>query len=64
MIKLQIVKEKALPEFIHYQLSSEATRKYFKSNATGTAGNMPKINQKIVMETPIFLPSGSPANMG
>jgi type I restriction enzyme, S subunit len=57
MIKLQIVKEKALPEFIHYQLSSEATRKYFKSNATGTAGNMPKINQKIVMETPIFLPS-------
>jgi type I restriction enzyme, S subunit len=57
MIKLQIVKEKALPEFIHYQLSSEATRKYFKSHATGTAGNMPKINQKIVMETPIFLPS-------
>jgi type I restriction enzyme, S subunit len=57
MIKLQIVKEKALPEFIHYQLSSEATRKYFKSNATGTSGNMPKINQKIVMETPIFLPS-------
>ncbi len=56
MMKIQVVKEKALLEFIQYQLSSEATRKYFKSNATGTAGNMPKINQKVVMDTPILLP--------
>ena len=29
---------------------------YFRSNATGTAGSMPKINQSIVMNTPITLP--------
>ena len=32
-------------------------RKYFRDNATGTAGNMPKINQKVVSCAPIMLPS-------
>ena len=56
MMKIQVIEEKAKPEFVHYILSSRAIRKYFKENATGTAGNMPKINQPIVMNTPIVLP--------
>lgn len=42
--------------FLFYVLSAESTRKYFRENATGTAGNMPKINQQTVMSTPIALP--------
>ncbi|MEC9384795.1 MAG: restriction endonuclease subunit S [Pseudomonadota bacterium] len=48
--------ERAIPEFLHLTLLSESTRKYFRDNATGTSGNMPKINQKTVSETPILLP--------
>lgn len=44
-------------KFLHYVLLSNATRQYFKDNATGTSGNMPKINQKVVMNTPIKLPT-------
>lgn len=56
-----VMKLKAKPEcldhkFLHYFLSFRQTRAYFKANATGTAGNMPKINQKIVISTPINLP--------
>lgn len=56
MMKLQLT-ERAVPEFIAYQLKIEQVMTYFRSNATGTAGNMPKINQKTVSETPIVLPS-------
>lgn len=43
------------PLFILYQLQSGKTRSYFKANATGTSGSMPKINQATVMETPIVV---------
>lgn len=56
MMKIQVIEEKAKPDFVYYALSTQATRQYFKENATGTAGNMPKINQQIVMNTPITLP--------
>lgn len=42
--------------FIYYYLSSPKTRKYYRDNAIGTSGNMPKINQTIVNNTPICLP--------
>jgi type I restriction enzyme S subunit len=42
--------------FLHILLSAEATRSYFRENATGTAGNMPKINQKTVISAPVKLP--------
>jgi len=45
-----------LPKYLFYHLSSLETRKYYRDNATGTAGNMPKINQKIVSNTPIEIP--------
>lgn len=42
--------------FLHYLLSSEPVRTYFRENATGTAGNMPKINQRTVLTAPAILP--------
>ena len=57
VMKIQVNEDKATNKFIHYSLSNKKTRQYFKDNATGTAGNMPKINQKTVMNTPISLPS-------
>lgn len=42
--------------FLFYALSSERTRIYFRENATGTTGNMPKINQQTVIFAPISLP--------
>jgi type I restriction enzyme S subunit len=43
-------------EFLHIAISSEASRTYMRENATGTAGNMPKINQQVLMSVPIALP--------
>jgi type I restriction enzyme S subunit len=57
MMKIQVLEEQANTKFIYYALSHAKLRGYYKENATGTAGNMPKINQKIVMSTPINLPS-------
>lgn len=50
-------KEGVLTKYLHICLSSHKTRKYFRDNATGTSGNMPKINQQTVMSAPILLPS-------
>jgi type I restriction enzyme, S subunit len=44
-------------KFLYYALSWEDTREYLRERATGTAGNMPKINQETLMGTPIKLPS-------
>ena len=41
------------PFFIVYQLHQSKTQRYYRSKATGTAGNMPKINQTTVMNTPM-----------
>lgn len=46
-----------LGEFLHYVLLSDTVRMYFRDNATGTSGNMPKINQKVVSEVTFQLPS-------
>lgn len=48
--------ERSSPAFLHLLLSSENVRNYFRRNATGTAGNMPKINQQTVMSAPCRLP--------
>ena len=50
------VNDRAVPEFLHFILLSRSVRKYFRDNATGTSGNMPKINQKIVSEVQFKLP--------
>ena len=48
--------ESIVGDYLHYSLMSYKVRKYFRDNATGTAGNMPKINQKVVCLAPISLP--------
>ena len=48
--------ERVHGRYLFYALSAESTRRYFRENATGTAGNMPKINQQTVMSAPIELP--------
>ncbi len=42
--------------YIHSVLLAEFTRNYYQQNATGAAGNMPKINQETVINTLIPLP--------
>lgn len=43
-------------EYLHHVLSARITRDYFKSKASGSAGNMPKVNQDTVTNTLIPLP--------
>lgn len=52
MMKVR-AKENAIPDFLHIALMSPNCRNYFRSKATGAAGNMPKINQGIVLTAPI-----------
>ncbi len=49
--------DRVLTKFLYYLLSSDHVRSYFRKYATGTSGNMPKINQKTVMSAPVSLPS-------
>lgn len=51
------VKDGINPHFILYQLKYSHARGYYRKNATGTAGSMPKINQATVMNTPIIMTS-------
>lgn len=55
MMKLKITDTNDQTYIAHF-LNSKKIRKYYMENATGTAGNMPKINQKVVLETPVVLP--------
>jgi len=57
MIRVRADEQKILPEFLLHTLQSEPARQFLKSNASGSAGSMPKINQGIVENIPIPLPS-------
>lgn len=59
MMKIIADTDVVMIKYLYYALSSIETRLYYIGNATGTAGNMPKINQSIVSNTPIPLPSKS-----
>jgi type I restriction enzyme, S subunit len=45
------------PKFALICLNSNSTRKYFRSNASGTSGSMPKINQATVLNAELPTPS-------
>jgi len=47
IMKMQVCDE-FLSEYILYCLQSPSLRNYFRDNASGTSGSMPKINQKVV----------------
>ncbi|WP_298579845.1 restriction endonuclease subunit S [uncultured Olegusella sp.] len=54
MMKLTPTRD-VTPQFMLLQLQSTVIKNYFKSHATGTAGNMPKINQKTVINAPFIM---------
>lgn len=56
MMKMQ-VNDQISYKYLYYYLSTDIAKTYFRQNATGTAGNMPKINQVVVCNTPINVPS-------
>lgn len=56
MMKLQ-VNATMVPKFLAYQLKTERVMEYLRNNATGTAGNMPKINQGVVSNIPLYRPT-------
>lgn len=43
-------------DFIHLAMSEESSRQFLRERATGTAGTMPKINQKTLKSLPIPVP--------
>ena len=49
--------EKTTPHYLAYFLKTSKVMEYYRNSATGTAGNMPKINQTVVSNTPILMPS-------
>jgi type I restriction enzyme S subunit len=44
------------PRYLWYMLLAPQSRKFLRDRATGSAGNMPKINQKILNVVPIPVP--------
>ena len=56
MMKLQ-TSDSFDPWCVAYYLKTKAARNYFRRNAVGTSGNMPKINRKIVCSLPVTLPA-------
>lgn len=56
LIRIRVTRE-ILPEFLDCALQSEAARTYFRANAQGIAGSMPKIDQAVVESFPVMLPN-------
>jgi type I restriction enzyme M protein len=56
MIRVRANEEKVLSRYLLHVLQSRPVREYVTKNAVGAAGNMPKINQKIVENIPLPLP--------
>jgi type I restriction enzyme, S subunit len=48
--------DRVLTKYLHYVLLSPPVRQFFRANATGTAGNMPKINNQTLTRAPALLP--------
>lgn len=57
MIRVRVQEELVLPKFLAEFLISPYCREYFKKNAKKTAGNFPKIDQGVVENTYVPLPS-------
>lgn len=55
MMRLRVA-DAALRKYLWCYLNSEGARRYFRDRATGTAGNMPKINGATLRTLPVPLP--------
>lgn len=51
------VNAEALPEYVEIALHEQTARNYFTSAAQGSQGSMPKIDQQIILDFPLKLPS-------
>lgn len=56
MMRMRVSPSSILKEYLHVWLVSADARWYMRSKATGTQGNMPKVNQGVVREMPVPLP--------
>lgn len=56
MIKIRPSKKKVLEGFLILAIQSRTVRDFFRQNATGTSGSMPKINQGVLSRVQIALP--------
>ena len=56
MMRMRVSPSVASVRYLHLWLSSTDARAYLRSKATGTQGNMPKVNQAVVRELPVPLP--------
>ncbi|KAF5427786.1 type I restriction enzyme, S subunit [Candidatus Methanomarinus sp.] len=56
MIKIQCIDEVDV-KFLHYTLLNKCVREYYRRKSKGTSNSMKKINQKVVENTLISLPS-------
>lgn len=56
IMRAELNKNIVVPNWAVYYINSYYGKNYFTSNATGTAGNMPKINQKVVCSLPVPIP--------
>lgn len=57
MMRVRANENIVLNKFLYFILASEASRNFLRERATGTAGNMPKINQPTLMSLPVAFPS-------
>lgn len=53
IMKFRVLDDIYISRLLWYWINSRYGRRYFVDNATGTAGNMPKINQTTVMSLPV-----------
>jgi type I restriction enzyme S subunit len=56
LIRVRVNKD-VLPEFVEFSLQTNTARKYFMQCAQGSAGTMPKIDQGVIEEFPLVIPS-------
>lgn len=56
MIRVRAEESIILTNFLYLVLSSKESRSYLRERATGTSGNMPKINQPTLMGLPVKFP--------
>lgn len=56
MMRIRADERKVIARYLARYLNSDAARAYFRANATGTAGNMPKINGTTVRGTQVPIP--------
>ena len=57
MMRIRVDGTKASTQFLWRFLNSQKAKQYFQSHATGTAGNMPKINGSVVKGLEVPAPS-------